>query len=261
MSTSEVKSQRYAFKSECDLVLERYARRDPARETALYTLLNPVWRCYFYERHREALDFIGSAKVGPVEHLRVLDVGCGDGADLLMLLAAGFRAENLVGIDLRREMIARARSRLPGAARVCVGDAESLPIEAGSFDVVMQWTVFTSLLDDCFQERLAARMWSWLSPGGAVLWYDFVYNNPNNRDVRGVPLRRVFKLFPEGKFKVKRVTLAPPIARLAVRIHPSLYGFLNALAFLRTHILCWIEKTAVPNQLGKMAGAAEARNY
>ena len=85
-------------------------------------------------------------------------------------------------------------------------------------------------------------MWSWLKPGGGVLWYDFTYNNPNNPDVRGMPVRRVHELFPHGRFIVRRVTLAPPISRRVCRIHPALYAVLNALPILRTHVLCWIEK-------------------
>ena len=85
-------------------------------------------------------------------------------------------------------------------------------------------------------------MWSWLRPGGAVLWYDFTYNNPRNPDVRGVPLRRVQALFPQAHITARRVTLAPPLARAVVRVHPALYGLFNSLPWLRTHILCWIEK-------------------
>jgi len=40
----------------------------------------------------------------------------------------------------------------------------------------------------------------------------------------------------------RRVTLAPPIARMAVRLHPGLYAVLNALPLLRTHLLAWIRK-------------------
>ena len=102
--------------------------------------------------------------------------------------------------------------------------------------------VFSSLLDDAYQQRLADIMWRWLKPGGAVLWYDFVYDNPSNPDVRGVPLKRVKTLFPQGRLDVRRVTLAPPLARRACAVHPSLYGNLNLLPLLRTHVLCWIEK-------------------
>jgi hypothetical protein len=39
------------------------------------------------------------------------------------------------------------------------------------------------------------------------------------------------------------VTLAPPLARAAARVHPALLPLLDALPPLRTHCLAWIEKT------------------
>ena len=85
-------------------------------------------------------------------------------------------------------------------------------------------------------------MWQWLKPGGAVVWYDFVINNPRNPDVRGVPLARVRELFPAGELRAERLTLAPPLARAVCRVHPALYTVFNALPLLRTHRLVWIEK-------------------
>ena len=64
-----------------------------------------------------------------------------------------------------------------------------------------------SLLDDAYQERLAQRMWSLVRPGGGILWCDFVYDNPRNPDVRGVPLRRVRQLFPQGRLTARRIAL------------------------------------------------------
>jgi hypothetical protein len=107
---------------------------------------------------------------------------------------------------------------------------------------VYQATVFSSLLDDEFQQRLASTMWRWVRPGGGVLWYDFTVNNPRNPDVRGVPLRRVRSLFPSGSLRVRRLTLAPPLARAVTRLHPSLYSAFNACPWLRTHALVWIQK-------------------
>jgi hypothetical protein len=108
--------------------------------------------------------------------------------------------------------------------------------------VVLQSLVFSSILDDAFQAALARRMWQLVRPGGGVLWYDFVYDNPANPDVRGVPVRRVRELFPEAAIVIRRVTLAPPISRRVCRIHPAAYGVFNALPFLRTHVLCWLSK-------------------
>ena len=118
------------------------------------------------------------------------------------------------------------------------------PAEAGSQDIVFQSTVFSSLLDDSFQQRLADAMWKWVRPGGGVLWYDFVVDNPRNPDVRGVPVRRIRELFPSGSHRVRRLTLAPPLARPAARIHPSLYTLLNSCPWLRTHVLVWVGKSS-----------------
>jgi hypothetical protein len=75
-----------------------------------------------------------------------------------------------------------------------------------------------------------------------VLWYDFTVDNPRNPDVRGVPVGRIRELFPQGRLTYRRVTLAPPVARAVCRAHPVLYPVLNALPWLRTHVLAWIEK-------------------
>ena len=109
---------------------------------------------------------------------------------------------------------------------------------------MLQSTVFSSLLDDAFQQRLADAMWSWLKPGGAVIWYDFTVNNPRNADVRGVPVARVRALFPQAHITHHRVTLAPPLARAVCRVHPALYGVFNSLPLLRTHVLAWLAKPA-----------------
>jgi hypothetical protein len=85
-------------------------------------------------------------------------------------------------------------------------------------------------------------MWRWPRPGGGIWWYDLARDNPRNPDVRGVPPARLAALFPQGTIRVWRVTLAPPLARAACRIHPALYPLLGSLRPLRTHALAWIGK-------------------
>lgn len=154
----------------------------------------------------------------------------------------GFNAQNLVGNELLSDRITLARHSLPEAITLYEGDATQLELGDKSFDVVYQSTVFSSLLDDRFQEQLANRMWDWVRPGGGVLWYDFTFDNPNNPDVRGVPLKRIRELFPSGGIDSHRVTLAPPISRRCCKVNPALYHAFNAFPFLRTHLLCWIGK-------------------
>ena len=122
------------------------------------------------------------------------------------------------------------------------GDATAILSASASFDIVLQSTVFSSLLDDAFQQRLADAMWTAVKPGGGVLWYDFTVDNPRNPDVRGVPMHRIQALFPAARVQSWRITLAPPIARAVTRVHPALYTLCNALPVLRTHVLCWLAK-------------------
>ena len=225
--------------SEARKVAERYARRDVGDR---YSAMNPdVWQT-LQERQRAMLALFARAGVRNVGGLKLTEVGCGAGGNLLELLRIGFAPEHLTGLELLPERHMQARRVLPAATTVWQGDAADAPVEAASQDIVLQSTVFSSLLDDAFQQRLADAMWRWLRPGGAVLWYDFTVDNPRNPDVRGVPLRRVRELFPLACIAHRRVTLAPPLARRVARVHPALYTAFNVLPLLRTHVLAWIAK-------------------
>ena len=229
-------------RAEIDAVRDRYARRAPADER--YRLTHPAALLAMQERQRAMLALFARRGFGDLAELRLLEVGSGGGGNLLELLQLGFLPEHLAGIELLPERHAAARARLPEAVQLVCGDASAEPVAAASRDIVLASTVFSSLLDDAFQQRLAAAMWRWLKPGGGVLWYDFTVDNPRNRDVRGVPLARIRALFPEAQVESRRVTLAPPLARAVCRVHPGLYTLFNALPPLRTHLLCWLGKPA-----------------
>jgi len=217
----------------------RYARRAALER---YSMLQPdVWQSV-QERQRAMLGFFRRAGWAALADKRAVEVGCGAGGNLLELLRLGFMPERLAGIELLPDRAAHARQVLPAALRLIEGDAVHASVEPGSQDLVLQSTVFSSLLDAATRAALAGAMWRWLAPGGAVLWYDFTVDNPRNPDVRGVPLAEVRGLFPQANITVRRVTLAPPLARAVCRIHPGLYPVFNAVPPLRTHVLAWIEK-------------------
>jgi len=96
-------------------------------------------------------------------------------------------------------------------------------------------------------------MWDLLKPGAAIIWSDFVYDNPDNKAVRAVPMKRVRALFPWAKISFRRIRLAPPISRRVCAINPRLYWSFNRFPFLRSHVLCWIEKP-VSQSLATPAG-------
>lgn len=238
-------------RTETEAVADRYARRTA---TDRYDPARPEVRHMLDERERALRRRFSRQGWHALGERRVLEVGCGAGGNLLRLLQMGFRAEHLAGVELLPGRFEAARSALPPAVRLVQGDACELDWPAGSVDAVLVATVFSSLLDDAFQQRLASAMWRWIRPGGGVIWYDFTIDNPRNPDVRGVPLRRIAALFPEGRVEHERVTLAPPLARLACRVHPGAYRALNALPWLRTHVLAWVGKPDNPDDGSPASG-------
>ncbi len=72
----------------------------------------------------------------------VLDLGCGEGQIARRAVAAG--ATTVVGVDRARNQVAEAAVR-GGGVRGVLGDAESLPFAAASFDAVVACLVFEHL--------------------------------------------------------------------------------------------------------------------
>lgn len=230
--------------NETQLIVERYQRRIDQGKDWRSDLVRPHRYMAHQEKERAFLRLLSRWGMDGIRKLRVLEVGCGYGANLQQFLRWGCTPHNLVGNELLEASCRVAREVLPASVQILRGDAVELDLPPNSFDIVLQSTVFTSILDNAFQEVLAKKMWSWVKPGGGVVWYDFVYDNPQNPDVRGVTRRRVRELFPEARTECRSLSLAPPIARVVARFSPRLYTLLNMCPFLRTHIFCWLEKPA-----------------
>ncbi len=224
--------------NETDLIKERYSRRN---FEGRYSLLNPDIYLKFQERERKIIRLLNKTGYTNLREIKVLEVGCGTGTNLLELIVLGFSPNNLWGIDLIDERITEAKSRLSNSVKLITGDALEIEIEE-KFDIIYLSTVYSSILDNNFQIRLALKIWEWLKPGGGILWYDFIYNNPQNPDVRGIKFATIKKLFPNSKIIRYKITLAPPIAREVVKISKHFYTMLNIILPLRTHLLCWIQK-------------------
>ncbi|MCE2907445.1 MAG: class I SAM-dependent methyltransferase, partial [Burkholderiaceae bacterium] len=236
--------------TEADAVRQRYARRDDAHDER-YSPLRPEVRHEQADRLAAMAQWLARRAARADDWpepaaLRLAEVGCGDGTNLLQALQLGFEPAHLTGLELLPERVSAARQRLPAGVVLFEGDAVQAPLPPASQHLVLAFTVFSSLLDTAFRERLARAMWTWLQPGGAVVAYDFTWDNPRNADVRGVPAAEWRRLFPGARFSSRRLTLAPPLARRAAAVHPGLARALNLLPPLRTHLMAWIEKPETP---------------
>jgi SAM-dependent methyltransferase len=188
------------------------------------------------ELERRVESVLRRAHFLPLTGLKILDVGCGYGHFLGLLRALGASPSNLHGVDLLPERIEVARARHPGLD-LTIGNGEELRYPDGTFDLVLLFSVLTSILDPRVQTNLAAEARRVLRPGGAILWYDLRYDNPWNPHVRGLRPRDVARLFPDLLPALETMTLLPPLARRLGPFTPVLYPLLARLPFLRTHQL------------------------
>lgn len=136
---------------------------------------------------------------------RILDVGCGTGANLLMLSQYG----DAEGVDISKDALAFCRER--GLDKVKLGAGEQLPYEDGTFDLVTAFDVVEHMDDDLAGLSEMRRV---LRPGGRVLLFvpafmflwglqDDVSNH--RRRYRLSELRRVLE---QAGFEIERTTYA-----------------------------------------------------
>lgn len=220
---------------EAQRVKDAYARRAELGLDSRYEYWEPANLFIYQARERALLALLREAGLLPLAGRRVLDVGCGDGAMLREMLRYGALAPDLSGIDLLPERVERARELTHGA-QIEVGDARELAFEDASQDLVLGFTLLSSVVDPAARRKVASEMARMTKRGGVVLIYDF-WTNPTNRDVR--PLRRaeLRSLFSGYKVSFRGTTLAPPLLRALIRLPGGWFAssVLEMLPFLRTH--------------------------
>ncbi len=227
---------------EAEKIAERYRRREllpPGR----YSLFRPGHLFLVQQRERQLLRLLSQEGREDLGRSRLLEVGCGDGWWLRRLVDYGARPENMRGVDLLPEMVERAESLSPNIP-VVLGDASRLDIRDGSYDIVLQSTVFSSILDSDMRRQAASEMLRVLKPGGIVIWYDMRIGNPGNPDVRGIGREEINRLFPECGIRIRRTTLAPPLAWRLAPASWAICHFLSLVPLLLTHYLAVITKPA-----------------
>ncbi len=218
-----------------DLVRLRaeYAERaESIGKTDRYSLFNPAQLFAVQQRQRAVLKCLRRNDFYPLKGRHILEVGCGAGGVLLEALTFGADAEHVHGADLLFERVQKAFAPLP----LTCADGQSLPYAAASFDLTMQFTVFSSVLDDGVKRNLAAEMLRVTKPGGLILWYDF-WLNPTNPQTRGIRPAEIRNLFPGCSFQFERTTLAPPLARRLVPLSWGLSLLLESMSVFNTHYL------------------------
>lgn len=212
-----------------------YAERAKSVEPGRYSLFNPAQLFAIQSRQRAVLQCLRENGFSTLKGRRILELGCGSGGVLLETLSFGAVPGTLHGADLLFTRLRAARQPLASLPLLCA-DGQMLPYASESFDLTMQFTVFSSVLDDEVRRNMAQEMLRVTRPDGLILWYDF-WLNPTNLLTRGIRPSEIHALFPGCTFQFRRITLAPPIARRLVPLSWTFSLLLENLKIFNTHHL------------------------
>jgi SAM-dependent methyltransferase len=208
-----------------------YARRHG--DNVRYSLFSSGHLFMMQEREREALALLRHHDLTDLGVKTILEIGCGAGYWLREFIKWGARPENIIGVELIPEYVAEAKLLCPSGIKIKCVSAAKLPFSDETFDLVLQSTVFTSILDPHMKQRIAAEMIRVVKKKGVILWYDYHVNNPWNSDVRGVKKREIHQLFNGCRIDLRRITLAPPLLRLLAP-----YSWLASYCLAKVPLLC-----------------------
>ena len=228
-----------ALSLEAARIREVYSRR---KNGARYSQAEPAHALAVKERENRLLALLAKRGYKSLAGTQILEIGCGTGDWLRRFVAWGARPENILGVDVLAERIGKARDSCPAGIRFMCQNAAELSVSESEFDLVLQSTVFTSILDSQIRQRVAREMLRVLSPNGLILWYDFCADNPFNADVLGVSKGEISRLFPDCSIELEKLTLAPPLGRLVARISQSMYRMLSRVDMLCTHYMGTISR-------------------
>ncbi len=227
--------------SEVERIKAAYEKRAAADPGDIYSWFNPATALHLHNQERAVLKLLRRQGLMDLAGTRILEVGCGGGAEIANFLKYGARAGNVAGVELLPARAEACRRRHPGVD-VRLANAEQLPFADGVFDIVCQFVMFSSILDLEMKKRIAAEMMRVTRFGGTLIWYDYFVSKPGNRDVCGIRKKEITSLFPGSRFDFRKESLAAPLNRLVARRSAAAAQLLRAVPFLRSHYLVAITK-------------------
>jgi SAM-dependent methyltransferase len=227
--------------TEQDRIIDEYRARAKRGAGSVYHPMLLATQIAGHSLERAVHRCFRRANIHSLKDISLLDVGCGEGGQLLRWIQWGATPGNCSGVDLLQDRLVHARERLPTGISLLQADASHMPFSDSVFEVTSQFTVLSSILDDEMQRNVACEMLRVTAPDGIILSYDF-WLNPRNPATRGVRLGHLRRLFPGCKMYVQRITLAPPICRRLAPFSPVACRLLEAMRIFNSHYLAMIQR-------------------
>jgi SAM-dependent methyltransferase len=145
-----------------------YQRRASELLTDFYAWMRPSNLMLHEHALPACIPMLGSGSQFPLGERRIADIGCGDGGCCLSSFT-GERMPRICAESTSARTVLEARAGGSPQADLRSGSASKLPWPHRSFDLVSQFTVFTSILDPELKRAVAAEMLRVLKPDGMIL--------------------------------------------------------------------------------------------
>ncbi len=232
------------YQAEEQRIKDFYSKRDISEKSFIYSWKDPSALYIEYRKKYYWIKAFRYASINNFSAMEVLDVGCGTGTWLRMLMEWGVPAHKLHGVDLLEDRISMARSISPPETGLRVSNSWPLPYSDDSMDLCSASTVFSSVLNEDARRTLGKEMERVVKPRGWIMVFDYAFSSPGNKNTSGINKNEICRIFSGLKYiRSYWFIFPPPILRI---IPQNLLWVAHALEcflpFFCTHRLYLLRK-------------------
>lgn len=187
-------------------VVEQRFDQQSGDKPSIYSADQPIGiysRKIMFTALNRSIDFIRE-QLGDLQMLKLLDVGCGNGEMLDVMVKQGFQPNNAMGFDLSTNRIAYARQRYPSYHFDRADITQKLPTEE-KFEVLSSFDLFSHLSTESQLLDGLRNVHKVLKDDGVFLWYDIAsadhFSSPSGADTWGFNKSQMVQLAAQAGFK------------------------------------------------------------
>lgn len=168
-----------------------------------------------------------------LKNKKILEIGCGTGNNFTNYLKFGVQDKDIYGLDLIIERLLTPK-KIYKNVKLINNDSQFIPFKSKSFDIIFQFVVFSSILDDNVCKNIASEMLRVLKDDGMIIWYDAHGGKMMSEHTRSFSENQIKKYFPNCKYEFKRII---PKTQLSLRLSKYSWGWL--ILDIISYLLPW----------------------
>jgi len=203
-----------------------------------------LYAYFFISLEQHLIQLFKKNKLYTLENKRILDFGIGEGKNISIFYKLGLRPEDIFGTDILFYRLKKIKD-FYNNIDISQSEGQFLPYKNNSFDIVSQFVVFSSILNDNVCRNIAAEMLRVLKDDGMIIWYDSHGGNMMSEHTRSYSEKQIKEFFPNCRYEFKRII---PHSQLSLRLGKYECGWLlldiieKLFPFLNYMQLCVIKK-------------------